>query len=39
MMEGIIDHNTDGYAVDRADMYIKHGSKTQVRQKTKGWHF
>jgi hypothetical protein len=32
LVEGIIDHN------DRADMYIKHGSKKQVRKTTKGWH-
>jgi hypothetical protein len=26
LMEGIIDHNTDGHAVERSDMYINHGS-------------
>jgi hypothetical protein len=38
LMEGIIDHKTDGHAIDRADMYIKHGSNKQVRKITKGWH-
>jgi hypothetical protein len=38
LMEGIIDHNTDGHVIDRAAMYIKHGSNTQVRKTTKGWH-
>jgi hypothetical protein len=37
-MEGIIDHKTDGHAVDRVDMYIKHGSNKKVRKTTKGWH-
>jgi hypothetical protein len=27
-----------GHTVDRADMYIKHGSNTQFRKITKGWH-
>jgi hypothetical protein len=38
LMEGIIDHRTDGHAVSPADMYIKHGSNKQVRKTTKGWH-
>jgi hypothetical protein len=38
LMEGIIDHKTDGHEVDRDDMYIMHGSKKQVRKTTKGWH-
>jgi hypothetical protein len=38
LMEGIIDHKTDGHAVEPADMYINHGSNTQVRKTTKGWH-
>jgi hypothetical protein len=38
LMEGIIDHKTDGHAIDRANMHIKHGSKKQVRKTTKGWH-
>jgi hypothetical protein len=36
LMEGIIDHKTDGHAVDRDDMYTKHGSSKQVRKTTKG---
>jgi hypothetical protein len=35
LMEGIIDHKTDCHAVDRADMYINHGSNKQVRKTTK----
>jgi hypothetical protein len=38
LMEGIIDHKTDVHAVYRADIYIKHGSNTQVRKTTNGWH-
>jgi hypothetical protein len=38
IMEGIIDHKTDGHAVEPADMYIKHGSNNNVRETTKGWH-
>jgi hypothetical protein len=38
LMEGIIDDNTDGHAVQRSDMYIKHGSKKQLSKTTKGWH-
>jgi hypothetical protein len=38
LMEGIVDHKTDGHAVDRDDMYIKHGSNKQVRKTTKGWN-
>jgi hypothetical protein len=38
LMEGIIDHKKDGHAIERADMYIKNGSNTQVRKTTKGWH-
>jgi hypothetical protein len=38
LMEGIIDHKTDGHSVAPADMYIKHGSNTKVRKTTKGWH-
>jgi hypothetical protein len=29
---------TCGHAVDRADMYIKVGSNTQIRKTTKCWH-
>jgi hypothetical protein len=38
LMEGIIDHNTDGHAVVRADMNIKYGSNKKVRKTAKGWH-
>jgi hypothetical protein len=38
IMEGIIDHRTDGHAVAHADMYIKHGRNKKVRKTTKGWH-
>jgi hypothetical protein len=38
LMEGIIDHTTDGHAFECADMYIKHGSNKKVRKTTKGWH-
>jgi hypothetical protein len=34
-----VDHNTDEHAVDRGDMYIKHGSNTQVSKTTKGWQW
>jgi hypothetical protein len=36
IMDGIVDHKTDGHAVDPADMYIKHGSNK--RKTTKGWN-
>jgi hypothetical protein len=38
LMEGIIDHRTDGHAVDPAEMYIKNDSNKKVRKTTKGWH-
>jgi SH3-like domain-containing protein len=38
LMESVIDHKTDGHAVDRDDMYIKHGINKQVMNTTKGWH-
>jgi hypothetical protein len=38
-MGGIIDHRTDGHAVDPAEMYIKHGSKKTVSKTTKGGTF
>jgi hypothetical protein len=38
LMEGIIDHKTDGHAVAPSDMYIKHVSNNKVRKTTKGWH-
>jgi hypothetical protein len=38
LMEGIIDHRTDGHSVAPAEIYIKHGSNKKVRKTTKGWH-
>jgi hypothetical protein len=38
LIEGIIDHKTDGRVVAPADMYIKHGSNKKVRKTSKGWH-
>jgi hypothetical protein len=38
LMEGIVDHRTDGHAVEPSDMYIKHGSNKKVSKTTKGWH-
>jgi hypothetical protein len=37
-MEDIINHKTDGNSIERADMYIKHGSNKKVSITTKGWH-
>jgi hypothetical protein len=36
LMESIVDHKTDGQAMDRADMYIKHGSNKHIRKTAKG---
>jgi hypothetical protein len=38
LVEGNIDHKTDVHAIDRANMYIKHGSNKHVRKTAKGWH-
>jgi hypothetical protein len=38
IMEGIIEHRTDGHAVAPADMYIKHCSNKKVSKTTKVWH-
>jgi hypothetical protein len=38
LMEDIVDHKTDGHAVEPADMYIKHGSNMQVRKTIKVWN-
>jgi hypothetical protein len=38
LMEGIVDHKTDGHAVEPADMYIKHGSNKKVMKTAKGWN-
>jgi hypothetical protein len=37
-MEGIVDHKTDGHAVEPDDIYIKHGSNNKMRKTTKGWN-
>jgi hypothetical protein len=36
LMEGTVDHKTDGHAVESADMYIKYGSNKKARKTTKG---
>jgi hypothetical protein len=36
MLQDIVGNNTDGHAVERADMYIKVGRNTQIRKATKG---
>jgi hypothetical protein len=38
LMEGIIDHKTDGHVVEPADIYIKNVSNKKVNKTTKGWH-
>jgi hypothetical protein len=38
LMEGIVDHKTDGNAIEPADVYINNGSNKQVRKTTKGRH-
>jgi hypothetical protein len=38
MIKYIVGHKTDGHAVERADIYIKVGSNTQIRKTTKSWH-
>jgi hypothetical protein len=37
-MEGIVDHKTDGNAVEPAYMFITHGSNNKVIKTTKGWN-
>jgi hypothetical protein len=39
VLQDIVGHQTDGNAVERADMYIKIGSNKKIRKTTKGWHF
>jgi hypothetical protein len=34
LIEGIVDHETDGHAVEPADMYSKHGSNKKVMKTT-----
>jgi transcription initiation factor TFIIIB Brf1 subunit/transcription initiation factor TFIIB len=38
LMEFIVDHKTDGHAIEPADMDINHGSNKLLRGKTKGWN-
>jgi hypothetical protein len=38
IVDCIIDNKKDGHALERTDMYIKHGSNKQVRKTTKYWH-
>jgi hypothetical protein len=38
LMEGFVDHKTDGHAVEPADMYITHGINKRVMKTTKGWN-
>jgi hypothetical protein len=38
IMDCIIDHKKDGHALERANMYVKHGINKQVRKTTKVWH-
>jgi hypothetical protein len=38
MLQDIFGHKTDGHAVERADIYIKVGSNTQIRKISKGWN-
>jgi hypothetical protein len=38
LMEGIVDHKNDGYAIEPADIYINHGINKKVRKTTKGWN-
>jgi hypothetical protein len=37
LLSGIVDHQKDGEALDRANMYIKRGSNVHYRKTTKGW--
>ena len=37
LLAGIVDHRKDESALDRADMYIKHGSNRHMKKTTKGW--
>jgi hypothetical protein len=36
LMEGIIDHKTDGHAFEPADIHTTHGINKKARKKTKG---
>jgi hypothetical protein len=37
LLAGIVDHRKDNSAVDKRDMYVKHGSNLQPRKTTMGW--
>jgi hypothetical protein len=37
LLSGIVDHRKDQSALDREDVYIKHGSNRQLKMTTKGW--
>jgi hypothetical protein len=37
LMEGIVDHKTDGHAFEPVGMYTKHGSNKKVMKTNKGW--
>jgi hypothetical protein len=37
-MQDIVGYKTDGYAVERSDMYIKVGSNKKIRKTTRGCH-
>jgi hypothetical protein len=36
LLEGIVDHQRDSSAIDRADMYVQRGSNHHLRKTTKG---
>jgi hypothetical protein len=38
LMEGIVDHKTDGHTIEPANMYMKHVSNTKVSKQTKVFH-
>ena len=37
LLAGIVDHRKESSAVEKKDMYIKHGSNLQPLKTTKGW--
>ena len=38
LLEAIVDHKTDGHAVEKADGNVTHNGRTTKRKTTKGWH-
>jgi hypothetical protein len=38
LMESMVDHKTGDHAMEWVDVYIKHRSNNQFRNKNKGWH-